>query len=555
MTDHGPDFDLSEAANRFRISDGDVEAVMADARRRTRRKRQAVSVTAAVALIASVPVAQRIMTSSDNGTPVAATSAPVQRGSLGIKWRRVEPKASVGYARGLSTQGPLYAVSSAPGERSVQNQQTSRVVWRSDDGVEWTTASTLGPDLYLSDLSSREGRVYAVGTSPAEAVVPGRPPTLRSSDLVVGWSDDGARRWQTEKLPLDLPMNVPTRFGTVGSAEVASGPQGTVAVVVLHAELDVPAVLPDGVTAPHGWATTDTGVDVLGPERDVRCPDGFDKPDKETGSQSPSEVMPTWCQNDKETVVLAPQQTRTVVASYTWEQLGVGGDLLRAVRQQPIAFFARPGSTEFQRVELSGSDSVRGGITLDATEAGFDMMATTGDRYGRDGAIMLLQSSDGRSWTKATLPGGPRYAAGLGTLGGRTAFVTAAEKGGTFAVADGDGGWKAVSLADVVDPEVLDGRLAGVNTVAFGSFGVAIAVVLHPSRGDYNEGDVSHRLLVSRDGVTWDDIAMEELTGTTRGFVTRITITGDDIVVTASRPATQKPSGPQPQVVVVGTAA
>lgn len=553
MTDSGPDFDLTEAANRYRISDGDVEGVIATARRRTRRKRQALSVTVVVALVASVPVAQRVMAPSDDGTPVAAASAPVQRGSLGLKWRRVEPKASVGYARGLSTQGPLYAVSSAPGERSVQNQQLSRVVWRSDDGVEWTTASTLGPDLYLSDLSARDSRVYAVGTAPAEAVPPGRPPMLRSSDLVVGWSDDGARYWQTKKLPLDLPRNVPTRVGSIASAQVASGPQGTVAVVVLHAELDVPAVLPDGATAPHGWATTDTGVDVLGPERGVRCPDGFDNPDKETGSQPPSEVMPTWCQNGTATVVLSPQQTRAVVASYTWEQLGVGGDLLRAVRQQPIAFFARPGSTEFQPVELPGSDRASS-VALDATEAGFDLMATTGDRYGRDGKVMLLQSGDGQSWTKAALAGGPRYPAGLGVLGGRTAFVTAAEKGGTFTVADGDGGWKSVSLADVVDPEVLDGRLAGVTTVAFGSFGVAIGAVLHPSRGDYNESQVSHRLLVSRDGVTWDDIPMEELTGTTRGFVTRITITGADIVVTAQQPATQKASGPQRQVVVVGTA-
>ncbi|HEX9968614.1 MAG TPA: hypothetical protein VGB03_00620, partial [Acidimicrobiales bacterium] len=349
----GPRLDLGTAAERVHIRPGDLDAVVATARRRTGRRRQALAGMTAFTLLVSTAVAVRLTASDDDdGTPVA-TSGGARQGDVGVTWRRVDPKAGLGMARGLSDGSPLYAISTAPGEREPRRgEQLSRVVWRSDDGLEWTPTSTLGPDLYLADLATRDTRLYAVGTSPTSAspTGPGRPPKLTSADLVVGWSDDGAKQWQKKKLPLDLASS-PTRYGQVSDAEVASGPAGVLAVAVLSAELDVPALLPVGVTAPHGWATTDTGVDLVGPVRADACPDGS-RAEKHDQPEASGEVMPVWCSKGDEGITVAPQEARGVTAAYSWADLKVGGDVLSAVRREPVAFFARAGSTDFERVDL-----------------------------------------------------------------------------------------------------------------------------------------------------------------------------------------------------------
>lgn len=556
MTDTGPIIDLTDAADRVRLRPGDVDAVVARARHRTRRRRQAVGVLAAVALVASVPAAQRVLSPEEEGTPVAASGGAVQRGTLGLTWREVEPRTALGFARGLSTGSPVYGISSAPGERMVDGREPSRVVWRSDDGVDWTVMTSLGPDLFLSDLSPRDGRVYAVGTAPAEAVAPGRAPTLRSSELVVGWSDDGGKGWKKTALPFDFPTERVTRSGGIVSPQVAAGPKGVVAVAAMHAQLDIHALLPDGVTAPHGWATTATGVDVLGPPRGDVCPEGYiDSRKQERLVDPPTEVPPTWCYlaEDEATITIPPQQTHSVEASYTFEQLGVGGDLLRAVRRELVAFYAEPGSTEFRRMDLPDVAGVGGGIVLHAGDDGFTVLTSSMAQFGgRAEEIVVLRSPDGRAWTKATRSEEGRWPVALGTLAGRTAYVTGGEGTASLAVADGNGGWTSRSLEGALDPAVVGDRVVNASTAAFGPFGVALHVVLIPKEHKPEEPEVVHRLLVSRDGETWDDIALDDVLGTPGGYVSRLTITDEQVVVTGSLPTPGKPEGPRRQVVVVG---
>jgi hypothetical protein len=549
----GPPFDLGDAAERVHIRPGDVTAVVVTARRRTARRRRALAGVTAFTLVVSATAAVRLTESSEDGGVPLAASGGARQGKVGVTWQRVDPKTTLGMARGFSDGSPIYALSTAPGEReSRAGRPLSRVVWKSADGVEWTPASTLGPDLYLSDLANRDNRVYAVGTSPTSSApsTPGTPAKLTSADLVVGWSDDDARTWQKQTLPLDL-KSVPTRTGFVSDVEVASGPSGVLAVAVLSAQLEVPALLPAGVTAPNGWATTDTGVDLVGPVRSNPCPDGF-KQEKHEQPEGSHEVTPTWCSNGDKGVTITPQDARGVTAHYTWEQLGVEGDVLHAVRRQAVAFFARSGSTDFQRVALPDLPNVSF-LSVGATDRGFDLVAAAGDRYGRQpGRLTLLQSTDGRTWTKGSPPDDDHWVSAVGTVKGRTAMVTGNDTGGGFTMADGAGGWSTVSWDELFDDDVLQGRHAFGGTAAIGPFGIVVSVVLSPPEGG-NEKQLSSRLLVSRDGEVWEDISLDDLVGQAKAAVHRITMAGDKVVVAASVPV-DRTDLPRRQIDFIGTA-
>lgn len=261
-----------------------------------------------------------------------------------------------------------------------------------------------------------------MGTGPATAAA-GRP----VSPLLVGWSDDGARTWERAALPVDLAAVASrTTRSAVRSTAVAAGPAGTVVVGVLDASLDVARSLPAGVSAPHGWAYSATGVDLLGPDRGAVCPqpESAPAPAKEAGTDPTGEVQPAWCpagDGSREGAVVSAQDARGVTASFTWEQLGVDGDLLRAVRRQLVAFAAPPGSDRFERLEVPDVAHVQGPVLLDASEDGFQVVATTAAGIAEPQLVMLA-SPDGRSWTAGEpLPAG--WAAAAGRVGGVTTVV------------------------------------------------------------------------------------------------------------------------------------
>lgn len=555
----GPTFDFDEVAERVRIPAGDVGHVVSTARRRTRRHRRVLSATMAVAVVSSIVAVDRMSSTPDEGLPVAAGDG-VRRGTLGLTWQRFEPSSGLGMASGLTNRGPLYALSTAPGQREVTAQgRMNGVVWRSDDGVEWSAASTLGNDLFLSDLSVGDKRIYAVGTSPGEALPAGARARLTSSDLVVGWSDDQGRKWQKAALPIDLADARLTRWGSVTSTAVATGPRGVLAVAAFTADLDVPALLPAGVTAPRGWSTTDTGVDILGAVKAGACPEGL-KPAEVTPSPGDQvgEVPPVWCADGKRGQPVAPQDAYEVKAHYSFAQLGVDGDVLRAVRRQPIAWWAEPGSTEFRRVELPEVGGVSGGLEVTAHENGFDVLAVTGDRFsGSNQKVALLQSNDGKTWQTLRPPAHSQWVAGLGRVGGRTAFVGGAETGAVLTVADSNGGWTTTALASLIDPALLEGRSVHASAVSFGAFGIALNATLVPAEDDRRKestATVVHRILVSRDGATWDDFALDDILGEAKGSVNRIAVLADRVVVTASLPNPKGAVDTRRQVVFVGAA-
>ena len=538
--DPAPDLevDLGPAARSYDVPGGDVDAVVRRGRQRVHRRHRALAGLSVVALVAATTAGLELL-GEEPGTTVRSGAAVV-RGDAGVVWRSVTPASGLGYASEVDPAAPLYALSTAPGQADLRpNAMVPRVVWRSDDGVEWTPVSTLGTDLFVSDLSARDGRVYAVGTGPATAAVDGRRPT---PPLLVGWSDDGARTWRNAPLPLDLDaIAARTTRAVVTGTEVAAGPRGTVVVGVLDALLDVKASLPAGVSAPDGWAFTAAGVDLLGPDRGPVCPAGsFPPEDEVVVAKAPvpdpsGEVHPLWCTTEdrQRPVVVSPQDLRGVTASYSWAELGVDGDLLRAVRRQPVAFFAAPGSERFERVELPELQPVQGPVLVDAGDHGFDLVTTTGEYPPRGDAaanITVAASTDGRAWAlSGALPAGELYAAAAGRVGGVVTIVAQRKDGAVVVRADGAGGWISTPLADAVDPEVRDGKDVHVVSAGVGPFGVVAAVAVASERGTADQ-----RVLVSRDGRTWEDAGIEELAGRPVRSVIRAGVVGDRATVSVS---------------------
>lgn len=591
------DLDLSQAAETLHIPPGDVDAVVNRGRRRARRRRTAVATMTTVAVVAATVTGFGLLDRGDRGVPVAAGGG-VRRGESGIRWERVSSSSALGFARTIEGTGPVYALSTAPGDVDPNPRNHSRVLWKSDDGVEWQSVSKLSDDLFLADLSSAGSRIYAVGTGPATAAVAGQRPAV---DLIVGWSDDGGKTWRKAKLPLDMQaIAARTTLSGVRFTEVAAGAKGTVAVAVPYGALDMAKVLPAGVSAPNGWAITDDGVDLLGPRSSNPCPagtsehppgepkpapaespppptetpppfrkappppadvtatsgppDGPDRPAAAAAVAQPTraqpttgEVHPTFCyRGEADPLELSPQQAQGVTRHYTWPELGVEKDLLAAVRGQAVAFTAEHGSSKFERVELSGGEGIYGPVTVGAGDDGFDLIGARWSgidaRLRRQPPPMaVLHSVDGREWTPGDLatPGLGSVTA-AGQLGGRTTLIGQGDRDDPVLIrADGAGGWTSTPLGDVISRPA--GSHLGVAGAAVGPFGVVAVVAVVPARAEEPsemvpappEPGVAFRLLVSRDGVVWDDHPLDELAGGQVNGVGSVVVTSQQAVVTA----------------------
>ncbi|MBA3654133.1 MAG: hypothetical protein H0W70_08050 [Actinobacteria bacterium] len=495
--------DLRAAARSLPVPPGNVDAVVERGATLARRRQRGIAGGTAVLLILSA--VSYVALTRDSNRPTRVTvgddgaAASLQRGDAGIRWERTPIRSGLSFTTSRSGDA-LYAVSTAPGTTGQSPNDMRPVVWHSDDGAEWSKVTELG-DLYLSDLADRGARVYGVGTGPATAVVGGKKPV---SDLVVGWSDSAGRDWSRDALPLDLrAMATKTRRIDVGHVEVAATDRAVIAVASLIADLDVPAVLPAGQTAPDGWVITNDGVDVLG--NGPECPPGTSstppgeksagaKPRPSNGGDvGPGPRYPSQCYKPDGTYqTVRPQDSRGVKASYTWSQLSVNDDLRRAVLGEPFVFAADGGTTKFQRVDVPALAGKSGDALLNTSGDGVLLVSRERvDGWSKtEPKAALLKSVDGRTWSPATTPPGFSYAMGLGRLGGRTAIVGSTGSGAMLWLANPDGTWSASALGDAVDPVARKGRRVEVVAADVGPLG-AVAVVSMVDDMIANQGGVT----------------------------------------------------------------
>jgi hypothetical protein len=579
-------FDLHHLATLTDLPRGDVDAVVRRGRRRTQRRRRTyVAVTSVVALVLGA-AGIRIAGHDGGGTRTIEVTPAVapHLGDTGIRWQRVNPSSALGFASEVAGTSELYALSTAPGQSGMQ--MAPRVVWRSADGVDWNAASTLGDDLYVADLAPTDQRVYAVGTGPATATTAGGDPV---AGLLVGWSDDDAKTFAKQPLPIDLAQIAShAKNMYVQLTDIAASTRGVVATALVRADLDVPALLPAGVTAPNGWAVTANGVDLL--DDGAACPPGTTdrptarlkalersgagtptdadaknaaearaadelrkstatttKPSANAGGagpapEQPQQVYPYACfAPDGTTVMYSPQERHGVVRSLTWDELGVRGDVRQAAVGQPFVFAAAPGSTDFTRVTLPDATGVQS-MALRGDADGFDVIVTrASDGVGPKGAdsqLVALHSTDGRSWTATgATPQGIDYVSAIGRVGGQLVVIGGGSEGGARLAVGGAGGtWTTTNLADLLPAGVRAGRSVESASAAVGPFGVVVSAVLFDKNPNAKaDGGVAYQVLASRDLVTWSADDLAPIAGA-NVHPNRVLMVGDHVVILGTRP-------------------
>lgn len=174
--------------------------------------------------------------------------------------------------------------------------------------------------------------------------------------------------------------------------------------------------------------------------------------------------------------MVAPQAVQGVVRSFTWEQLGIGGDLLAAVQGRPVTFWSQDGSA-FQRTTLP--DAHLNSVDVVAADDGFTLVAMSSAPSKEAAGTVALQSTDGRTWTALATPPLSGVARAVGQLGARIALVGLGPGDPTVSVLQG-AAWSTASLRDALDPVVVDKASLSLDNAAVGPLGIVAVLSVMP---------------------------------------------------------------------------
>lgn len=561
---------------------GDPAAAVGRAARRRQRRRAGlgaalglVAVTTTVVAVGSRPTDE--LQAGSPTDPLAATE---------FDWTVVDPDVSAVVQGATATDdGTLYGLSTAPGtisgEPSVDDFR--RVLYRSVDGAEWTETA-LPDDLWASDVAAAGDTVYAVGTGAAGGA---------AGALRLAGSADGGATWDDLTLPLDLADLEASYPGeiVVSGIDIAAGPGGVVAAVTVQAMPAIEDRVPPGdvIDLDNGWSMGAGGVTVYGPVPDEPSAGGSSPPVAPPPTAVPTPVPPpvlppvppppaTSTTGPTATEATAPEpatstpvharevvvtgdaqgavQEPPVVATYTWEELGVEGELLDLVTPR-VHLLASPDGTTFEEVTLPTDGGAVGAAVL-ATDDGFLAFVQRFDEATGTDSVSPFASTDGRAWEAAgaDLPG---YVRTVGVLGGRPAVVTdhiSRESGGdgfvttTLRVQDGSGAWSAVDLLAPVVAEGAEPSDLYVGAATIGPLGAAVAVHQYEDGGEFAAGDAA--LVVSTTGADLTVVPIADYLEAPFGLINAVVVTADAISATVVEAVGDGP-GPGDERVLVGT--
>lgn len=408
-----------------------------------RRRRRLVSATLPAAAVLVIVVGVLV---SDGGQPagrdvsdveaVAASNAQlsVQQGSL--DWQ-VQPSTLGFQQQNVTTDGVLYALSTAPGARfeDFPNGDIPDAIYASADGREWAAHPVGGS--WVSAIAATDGLLYAVGTGPgAEA---------DSVALRIEVSKDHGQTFEGTTMPLEgmQPNLVDTRVMATGdgilataSSRVSADPLSLVPSEVLEGEVE-----PMMVEEPEG------GIAVF-----------------------PFEVVDAaheTCFGD-EPEACAELVENEATHFFSWEELGLeeGGRFAGEISTHS-AYWSEDGES-FQEVEYPFPD-------------GFvESVHTVGHRsvvsIGGPGASRLFSSADARSWQAVDVP--PLgWIQAMGEVDGKVVIVAQTPDGqmpSVFHAPDLSGPWEEISLGDLIDLPDREGTFVWVTAATVGESGVAL---------------------------------------------------------------------------------
>jgi hypothetical protein len=189
---------FTSRAATLQLPPGDPTSFAARAATRRRRRRTAGTGLAALALVAAAVGVQQIGRGDDGGAQLAAQANAVTAADP-LQWTTVVPTAGLAWSSSIATteDGTAFGLATAPGRYDPETAGGPRTLYRSNDGVEWSTVA-LGRSLAVAAAATGSD-LYAVGTSPAAAE---DGPCARQ---------EPRQRGNTVSLPLDLTAS--TRYG------------------------------------------------------------------------------------------------------------------------------------------------------------------------------------------------------------------------------------------------------------------------------------------------------------------------------------------------------
>jgi hypothetical protein len=488
---------LTARAVTIELPPGDPSSLVARAAARRRRRRAVGSSLAAIALVAGAVTVQQIG-GNDNGGGEVASQADAVTAAEPLRWSAVVP--NVGFAWSNSTavtdDGTQFGLSTAPGRYDPDEPGKAQTLYRSADGVEWSTVE-LPADLWPSQLAASGNDLYAVGTSPAAG---------GGRSVVVARSAAGGA-WDTISLPLDLAA-LDAQYPGLGvhGLDVAVGADGIVASLVVQAYVDAAPYLPADIEG-AGWNWTATGLEVYGP------PEGCEprSPDVDCGDEGP---------------VPMPRKEGAVIASYTFAELGIGSELQSLIAGQLHVFASSNGAT-FDEVALP--DEARGQGSVVATDDGFVLFASDDTSGGN--IVTTLHSGDGRSWTVDGAAGIDGWLSTTGTIGGRAAAVVQSQNdgGAVLRTRQPDGSWSTLDLdAAVTELGQPDGLHLSVTTADIGPLGAAAVV----STYDGVTGEIDqHFVVYSPDGRSISIQPLAALPAAPAGYPGAVRVSADAVTI------------------------
>lgn len=471
---------LADQAGTLSLSPADpADIKRRGARRRHRRRGALVGTAAALAVLAtSVAVVDR----GDPDESVVLGNGELAVTPSAFDWTLVQPETGLGYGRSIvqTADGAVYGLSTAPGADGTDDGDFAPALYRSGDGAEWEPVA-LPDGVNVSSLGSSGDTLYAIGTAPA----------ANGGRTLVVAAGDGGGDWSQTELPgelADLEARFPGRQISISEPTVAARDDDeVVATVVVTANPDVPALLPEGVDSTN-WETTPEGVvvyelvpceneaedcfgvDPRGVEAEERRAAAAELEAERPSGPSTSLVDPDgevttdtvrqagWLEGGEQPMRLQ-ESTR-----YTWDELGLDPELQELVGGRTFVYSSHDGGP-FERSavpsELSGY-----GSQLIRVDDGYRLFL--GSHAEGSSTTQVLRSSDGRTWADGgTVPGSPMSA---GAIGGRAAVALFTDDGSSVVRVEQAGGtWSNLDLASAVDT---GDTPVGVGEVAFGPLGM-----------------------------------------------------------------------------------
>jgi hypothetical protein len=481
---------------------GSITAVIAHGRRRQHRQRAAVAASCAV-LICGGAIGVRALAAPDaRNTALSPAGVDATLVDSTLAWHEVTSSSSLGYSSATAhgSGNDLYALSTEPGRTG--NVAPRQVVYHSADGIDWTAATAVANDLYLTDVQTSGSTLYAVGTASANAAI-------GSNVAVVATSTDGGNVWAHQQLPFDF-AGLRAKLGPLAMrTSLAVGPHGSVAVTNVHVSGPFPAsLLPAGVDPSAFTEVTSTGLTVYA-TTDPRQDPGQATPSTLDWASAPDAIKA----RDAKAVGAATHGAP--IGTYTWAQLGVDADEIQALTGAPFTFTSSDG-VHFVRQQLP-ADLV-GPIALSSVHAVSGGFVIVNQSDTKQSASTWF-STDGVTWSSTSAPA-LDWVIAAGELDGQLVLVGQSTAGESKVSLTSDGQvWRDIDLGRLdagSDPANITNPVAA----SVGPAGIALVTM----------SGTTSTLLHSHDGSTWSSTHLADWQGPATGYVRSVTVT-DHVVV------------------------